>query len=372
MHVETRMLGGLAPGLGAEVVFLHFGEPGARPKTYIQAGLHADEAPGMLTAHHLRRQLAALEEAGGLVGHVVLVPVANPIGLAQHIMGTHHGRFDLSDGMNFNRGFPDLVAVAAEAVEGRLTDDADANTGLIREALKAALADIRPLKPAALLKHALLSQAIDADMVLDLHCDGDADMHLYTLGSQAADFQPLADLLGATAMLIADVSGDNPFDEATSRPWHELALRFPEHPVARACIATTVELRGEADVRHDLAERDAAAIMTFLVLRRHAGGGAPKAPASHSCTPTPLAGSEALEAPAAGIIVFAARTGQRVEAGALIAEIIDPSSGATSAVHASTSGVFYARASTRYATAGRRIGKIAGHVPFRTGRLLSP
>jgi uncharacterized protein len=372
MHVEKMQLGGMAPGLSAEVVVLHFGKPGARPKTYIQAGLHADEAPGMLAAHHLRRQLAALDVAGNLIGHVVLVPAANPIGLAQHVMGTHHGRFDLSDGKNFNRDFPDLVAVAGDAVDGRLTDDAATNTDLIRQALKAALASLEPVKPSAKLKHALLSQAIDADVVLDLHCDGEADMHLYTLGSQATDFQPLADFLGATAMLVADVSGDNPFDEAASRTWHELSLRFPDKPIARACIATTVELRGEADVRHDLADSDATAIMKFLGMRGHTTSGAAEAPASHSCAPTPLAGSEALEAPSAGILVFIATTGQRVDAGALIAEVIDPSTGMTSAVHAGTSGIFYARASTRFATAGRRIGKIAGHVPFRTGRLLSP
>jgi uncharacterized protein len=208
-------------------------------------------------------------------------------------------------------------------------------------------------------------------MVLDLHCDGEADVHLYTHTSQAAEIQPLADDLGASAILLADVSGDNPFDEAASRPWAELAERFPEKPIPKGCIAATVELRGEADVSHALAHIDAEAIVQTLGRQGHAD--LPRPPSrGASCAPTPLAGSEALEAPVAGLVVYAATTGRRVAEGALIAEIVDPVSGETTPVRASTTGVFYARACTRFATAGRRLGKIAGATPFRNGNLLSP
>jgi uncharacterized protein len=371
MRIEKTKLPGATPGLAYELTFLHFGREGTRPKTYIQAGLHADEAPGMLAAHHLRQRLAQLEAEGLLQGHVVLVPAANPIGLAQHHHGTHHGRFDFADGVNFNRGFPDLADDAAEAVGGRLTDSADVNARLIRTALLSALRAMRPVKAADHLKLTLLAQAIDADTVLDLHCDGEADVHLYTLTSQAGEIQPLADFLGASAVLLADVSGDNPFDEATSRPWAQLAQRFSDKPIPKGCVAATVELRGEADVSHALARVDAEAVIHFLARRGHADLAPP--PVNHApCVPTPLAGSEALEAPAAGLLVYAASTGRSVAEGALIAEIIDPLTGETTAVRATTSGVFYARACTRFATAGRRLGKIAGAAPFRSGKLLSP
>ncbi|MFM2399551.1 MAG: hypothetical protein RL341_1708, partial [Pseudomonadota bacterium] len=36
------------------------------------------------------------------------------------------------------------------------------------------------------------------------------------------------------------------------------------------------------------------------------------------------------------------------------------------------SGILYARIASRFATAGRRLGKIAGARPTRTGKLLSP
>ena len=41
-------------------------------------------------------------------------------------------------------------------------------------------------------------------------------------------------------------------------------------------------------------------------------------------------------------------------------------------LHAQFSGLLYARVSTRWATAGKRLAKIAGTSLARTGKLLSP
>jgi uncharacterized protein len=371
MRVERRAVKGATPGVTYEVAFLHFGAAGARPKIYVQAGLHADEAPGQLTAHHLRERLTALEAEGLIRGHIVLVPVANPIGLSQQVLGTLQGRFALADGVNFNRSFPDLAAEAAEFLKGRLKSEADRNAGVVREVLQEVLSGWTPLRAPENLKKLLLGEAIDADVVLDLHCDGEAEVHLYTTTDQADAFRPLAVYLNAKALLVADVSGDHPFDEAVSRPWGALRRRFPDHPIPQGAIATTVELRGDGDVNHAMAAKDAEAIIQFLALR----GVIDLAPAPFPdalCEPTPLAGSEALEASNAGLIVFARQTGEHVRAGALIAEIIDPISGSTYPVHATTSGIFYARTSARFAVAGKRLGKIAGATPFRSGNLLSP
>jgi uncharacterized protein len=371
MRVELRTVQGATTGVTYEVVFLHFGEEGARPKIYVQAGLHADEAPGQLTAHHLRERLTTLEAEGLIRGHVVLVPVANPIGLSQQVLGTLQGRFALADGVNFNRNFPELGAKAAEVLKDRLTGDADRNATIIRQVLREALSAWKALCAPGNLKKLLLGEAIDADIVLDLHCDGEAEMHLYTLTDQANAFQPLAAYLNAKAMLVADISGDHPFDEAVSRPWAEIRRRFPDHPIPQGAVAATLELRGDADVSHSVAAKDADAIIQFLALR----GVIDRAPAPlpHSLLePTPLAGSEALEAPMSGLIVFARQTGDHITVGALVAEIIDPFSGRTSPVNATTSGILYARTSARFAIAGRRLGKIAGTTPFRSGNLLSP
>src|ERR687893_1650847 len=123
MRTEQITLSPLAPGADLSLTVQRFGPEGARPRIYIQASLHADEIPGMIAAHHLRERLLALEAEGRIRGEIVLVPAANPIGLAQKVLGEPVGRFDLSDGVNFNRGYPYLVPKVAERLDGKLTAD---------------------------------------------------------------------------------------------------------------------------------------------------------------------------------------------------------------------------------------------------------
>jgi predicted deacylase len=84
----------------------------AAEKIYLQAGLHADEIPGMLVLHYLKRLLNQAERRAELRGEIILVPVANPPGLAQVVLNGGIGRFDLASGRNFNRDFPDLAPLA--------------------------------------------------------------------------------------------------------------------------------------------------------------------------------------------------------------------------------------------------------------------
>jgi predicted deacylase len=66
----------------------------------------------MLVLHYLKRLLSQAERRGELRGEIILVPVANPPGLAQVLLSGGIGRFDLASGRNFNRDFPDLAALA--------------------------------------------------------------------------------------------------------------------------------------------------------------------------------------------------------------------------------------------------------------------
>jgi uncharacterized protein len=371
MQTQHIPLIAAGPGQQLHLTALRYGSPGRGPKAMIQAALHADEVPAMLVAHQLRGLLAAEEAAGRLLGEVVLVPYANPLGLAQHVLGQHQGRFDLRDGTNFNRHVPDLSAAAATALQGRLGSDEAANTALARQALRDAAAALSAQDAVSDLKRRLLQLAIDADIVLDMHCDSDAVMHLYALTPQAELAAELGALLGAQAILLATESGDSPFDEACSTPWWRLRERFPTHPLALACFSTTIELRGEADTHHELARQDAQAIVEFLRRRGVLAGAVAPLPAP-LCVPTPLAASEPITALVPGVVVFHHAVGARVEAGAVVADVVDPDSGAVHPIVAQSSGVLYARSSTRWATAGKRLGKIAGTTLARSGKLLGP
>lgn len=371
MHSETLPLAGAGPGLTYGLQVLRFGTPGRGPKAMIQAALHADEVPAMLVAQVLRERLAVLDAAGEVLGEVVLVPCANPLGLAQQLLGQHLGRFDLGDGVNFNRQVPDVSAAVAAAVQGRLGGDAAANVLRVREALRGAVAGLAAGHPVEDLKLQLLRLAIDADIVLDLHCDAEAVLHLYGLTPQAADCAELGALLGAEAVLLATESGDSPFDEACSRPWFVVQQAHPRHPVPLACFATTVELRGQADTDHALAAQDAAALLEFLRRRGVLAGLPPPLPPAR-CQPTPLAGSEPIVAPRCGVVVFHRAPGARVQAGDVVADLVDVVTGATEPLRAQSSGVLYARSATRWATPGQRLAKVAGRTLARSGKLLSP
>ncbi|MBL0713128.1 MAG: succinylglutamate desuccinylase/aspartoacylase family protein, partial [Desulfosarcina sp.] len=222
-------------------------------KAYIQAGLHADEAPGYLVMHHLIGELDRIDDQDAFRGEIVLVPAANPIGVSQWRDDRLQGRFNFCDGINFNRSYPDLTGAVAERVKDRLGDDPDENIRLIRQAFGQALETLKPEDEAAHLKHKLITSAHDADIVLDLHCDEQALLHIYigeSLWPAAAD---LSARMGADVTLLADDSGVTPFDEACGRIWWRLAERFPEHPVPPACLAATVELRGMADLAQAMA-----------------------------------------------------------------------------------------------------------------------
>jgi predicted deacylase len=130
-----------------------------------------------------------------------------------------------------------------------------------------------------------------------------------------------------------------------------------------------VELRGEADVDHDLAQADAQAILDYLALRGAIAGITPKVPEAR-CRPTPLESSEPIVSPVSGMIAFRAKVGDRIEAGDCIADVIDPLTGEVTPVRSGSTGVLYARVLSRFIGAGQRLGKVAGTTARRTGKLL--
>lgn len=348
-----------------------FGQPGARPKAYIQAALHADELPGVLVAHQLIALLTDAEVKGDLVGEVVVVPAANPIGLSQEFLGIHHGRFALSDGFNFNRGFADVSRGLHEALGKSTARPGQDVSEVLRSHFRDAVQQHNANSESAMLKSQLLTLAIDADVVLDLHCDGEAVMHLYTLPSLSTRIAPLARLLGALVCLTATESGEGPFDEACSRPWQVAQAAVPTAVLSTPCLAATVELRGERDVSPLLAKQDARAIFEFLKVEGMVDGTSPSLP-NHGYLVLPLAATEPVIAPVSGVLVFDCELGTHVVQGAVIAHLLDPVTGQSAEVLAGTSGLLFARAASRWASAGKRIGKIAGSEIIRSGKLLSP
>lgn len=372
MRHQTQDLLAPVPGTARQIHSFHFGPQQAGKKVYIQASLHADELPGMLVAWHLKQRLAELENAGLLLGEIILVPVANPIGQEQVVMDMPLGRYDLESRENFNRAFINLSQQVGDEVEALLNDDAAHNLHLIRASLQQALANQVPTTQLRSQRLALQRLACQADMVLDLHCDFEAVAHLYTTPEAWERVEPLARYLGTEASLLASDSGGQSFDECFSLFWLQLQQRFGERfPIPQGAFAVTIEHRGVLDVTHDIAAQDCQALLHYLTHFGVIAGEAPALPELRQPA-TPLAGVEPVATPVGGLLVFSATPGQIMAAGDLIAEVIDPISDSVTPIHCSTAGLLYARSMRRMATAGMVIAHVAGSEAYRSGYLLSP
>lgn len=360
------------PGTARQIHSFHFGPEQAKSKVYIQSSLHADELPGMLVTWHLKARLAQLAANGRVRSEIVLVPVANPVGLEQVLMDIPLGRYELESGQNFNRLFVDLSDAVGDQVEDLLGNDPQHNARLIRTALSGALAAQTASTQLQSQRLVLQRLACDADVVLDLHCDFEAVAHLYTTPEAWPQVEPLARYLGSEANLLATDSGGQSFDECFTLVWWQLQQRFAKRfPIPLGSFSVTVELRGQGDVNHGLAALDCQAIIDYLTHCGAIEGDAPPLPAL-PYPATPLAGVEPVTTSVGGLLVFHALPGEYLEAGQLIAEIIDPITDRVTPVHCRNAGLLYARSLRRMATAGMVISHVAGAEAYRSGYLLSP
>ena len=372
---SERLLFSAAPGLSRSLRVVRYGDPEARPKAYIHGALHADEAPGLLVCHYLLELLDAADAKGEIKGQIVVIPYANPIGLGQHINGDHLGRFELSSGANFNRGWPDLTDAVAARIGDDLSDDAEENRRIVRQAINETLDARNPVREVDSLYLTLAREAFDADLVLDLHCDDEGLMHLFLDPSLWPEMADLAAELGSRAVFLQPGNGAWTFTDACSAPWLNLAERFGERPVPQGCVACTVELRGFTDVDDDTAARDAGALLNVLRRRGFVAGAADALP-ELQCEATPLSAVDVIRTPTFGVLVYHAGLGEQVEKGQAIADIVDPAAprdgGARFTVRSGTDGTVITRRLRRLVAPNQVIAKVAGKEPLshRIGYLL--
>ena len=363
-------------GTSRALTVRRYGKVGSGPKAYFQAALHADELPGVITLHHLEVLLKEADAKDEITGEIVIVPFANPIGFTQYVDMKPLGRFEMRSGQNFNRHYPDLSPALIEAVASKLTQDADQNVAIIRSELRRLIAqhrkDSAPLTDLVDLRLTLAELAVDADYVMDLHCDWEAPMHLYISDHNWPDAADLSAQIGSECSLIAEISGDNPFDETFSRPWVELRRVYGDKfPIPMATLATTIELRGDRDVYDDYAIKDADNLFKFLQ-RRGLIKGDPGPLPDAKCDATPLSGVDRVMAPHGGMVVFHVEAGEKVEAGQELGYVLDCETEQKTTFSSRTNGVLYSRIGIRLIVPGGYLCSVAGAEPLpgREGQLL--
>ncbi len=362
-RIETIALMSPGPGSERDLVVHRFGEGGARPKFYFQAALHADELPGSLVLNHMLSWFRQADEDGQLNGEFVIVPLANPVGLANRILNYHLGRFDLGGDGNFNRWYPNLGARVVQRIGESLTDDGEVNTRIIRQALVDAVAAWPARGEANHLRKTLLGLAIDSDFVFDLHCHGEGIAYIYFPRNIWPCYSDLAAELGCRTILLHDATQGTAFENAAAVAWSTMRAAIPHRAMADGPFTTTLELRGQSDVGDDLARDDASALWRFLV-RHGFVAGDPAPPPDLLCQATPLAGSDTLVAPVAGVVSYRLAPGDRVEAGTIVADIVDPAEAdpekARTPVASRASGILYGRRLSRLVRPGQSFAVVSG------------
>ncbi len=367
---QTIALPTTSPGMERHLTVWRWGTPGARPKVYIQSALHADEWPGLMTSHHLCGLLDAADAEGRITGEVVLLPYANPIGMSQIVNEHVSGRYRLADGGgNFNRDWPDMGDAVKERLSGKLGDDPATNIATMRAALLEAVSELPDTMEKDAHRKALLGLSIDADYVLDLHCDWEATLHLFSHAEHTDIVMELARDMGVPVILLDTGILGGPFDETHANAWIKVRQHhgLSESALPAACFSTTIELRGQCDVSDELGSADAANMFNFLMRRGVIDGDAPVLPAALGQAER-LDACDMFTAPCAGLIAWKKALGDHVQKGDLLAEIIDitqtDAAKARTPVLAGQTGMLFSMHVDRLTRPGEIIGKVAGKEPL--------
>lgn len=373
---ETIDLDEAYVGTRRSLTVFRWGQRGARPKIYIQAALHAGEMTGVIALEHLAGLLDEADALGQVVGEVVLVPMANPIGLAQFLGGDHFGRFETGSLINFNREHFDISEAVHDAVRDRLGPSPQANVAAIRETAVAVASRFPGSGEWASLRRHLLALCIDADVVLDLHSDMEATMFMYTNAVDDGDARVLGADIGCRAIVnLAPYVPSRTFCGVVGGLFPRIAERVGAAvPVPQSCFASMIEVRGRHACDDELAAQDARNLLRYL-RRTGAVAGEPGPLPPLLCEISPADGMDVGYAPAPGFTVYHRRAGDVVRDGDLVCEIVNPTAESPAArrmpVHARSDGVIYARwLAGVYVPPGRVLFRIAGPKPLehRRGR----
>ncbi len=374
LQLHETSFSGDTPGTSTNLYWYTAGPEDAQTKVHLQAALHADEQPGTMALHHLLPMLAEADAADQLKARFVIFPSVNPLGLANRSLRHHIGRYDIETGVNYNRRWPDLYPLIADAIAGKLGTDPKANIATIRAAVGSWLAAQTPGSAAQQLRLFVLKSAHDADIVLDLHCDDDSLMHIFTSPELMPGLQDLADWMGVAATLTAEDSGGGSFDEVLPSLYRKARLANPGFPIPDGAETATLEYRGRADSFDALGKVDAEGLFGFFASRGLIAADVEAPPSAPR--PTPFEATEVLRTDAPGLLAYHVALGDHVTKGQPIADLIAMDGPqaflARRPILAGTDGFVLSRASAKYVARGAAIAKIVGSeiLPTRAGGYL--
>ncbi len=261
--IKTRIL---ADGSQLTIPVFYFpGKDAKAKKAYIQSGIHGSEVQGYLVALHLIEELLKNPPQGD----VTIVPIANPYGLNVKLGEYTLGRFDPVTGENWNRNYLDLSFLVSEFLEKNIGASFEDLLPLLKTRMVNYIQqklDSTPQSYSKKIALQLQQLALEADIVLDLHCDTVCVPHMYC-PSYAMES---ATHLGIPFIIEIPHAFGGALDEATFAPWIQLTQQYNEEnqtyyipPIE----AFTVELGNQEILHEEAATNYARRILWYLYNR---------------------------------------------------------------------------------------------------------
>ncbi|WP_428239898.1 M14 family zinc carboxypeptidase [Gynuella sp.] len=372
MQVIHHTIPNSSIGTHRELIEYQFNTTQSAPVVFIQAGLHADEWPGILTIQHLVPLLEQLEADNKLIANFRILPYANPIGLDQHFYGYTLGRLNRENGQNFNRGFQLDLESLAETLKPQLSTDRNQNKQRIRAAILQQVSELPEVTELQCLHKLILSISLQADYVLDLHCDKKALGHIYSSDHLQDTGKQLASCLDFPVYILEDVLEQNAFDGVHVQPWIWLQKQFTEYDIPLACFSATVELRGKADVNDTLADMDSQNLIQFLINQELIAGS--KQFRDVQLQISRLEQIDVVTNTTPGFINYTCQPGDAVQKGEKIAEIIlidNDKANQRIPVVAGTTGLLFGIHDLALVRKGEVVAMIAGTETVRDAKQIS-
>lgn len=316
---SSLKVGELATGHELNVPIFRFrGTDVKAPRVYIQANVHGAEVQGNAVIYQLMQRL----ETANVLGDVVLVPLANPLGINQKSGEFTLGRFDPITGVNWNREYFDhKVDVEAWYAQHHHLDDA-ALTHAFRTHLIAAcqarLDGEWGITSGHQLAVSLQKMAHDADIVLDLHTGPKSCKHLYC----PTYAYELAKQFSIPYTLIIPNDFGGAMDESIFCPWWQLSehMAIQGRSFAVAVDAFTLELGSQEHIDLEDAKQDAHGIMAYLSAKGVIGEQV--LPAEMPRFGCYLKDYKKYHAPLGGMVEYKATLGEKLSAGQPLANIL--------------------------------------------------
>lgn len=224
-EIETITVREMASGDRTFIQVYKFKGLSASKKAYLQANLHGAEIVGNAIIHQLINFLSGLDKTQ-ILGEIWLVPVCNPNSTnhRNHYFST--GRFNLSDGKDWNRIFwdyekecTDLTEFAKSQLELEVSQIQQNYLKRIQTSFSRQLDKIQssPFVPYNdYYRYQLQSLCLDANYLIDIHSSSNQAIdYLYCFSGRE---ESAKGFLLDYGILMNEYDGDS-FDEAFFKPW---------------------------------------------------------------------------------------------------------------------------------------------------------